>query len=144
MKEFLDPPPSSYQFCTCVSYLRHGLCWSCGPLACPSRSARPRKCLNLNLNVYLFCRNLLKLKVFQYCYLVEVQNIIADVDCILKAPETQDEGVWKYEHLRQFCMELNGLAVKLQVYEGSVHLELFWLTALHHLQSTPITPLNVN
>ncbi len=30
-------------------------------------------------------------------------------------PETQDEGVWKYEHLRQFCMELNGLAVALQV-----------------------------
>ena len=30
------------------------------------------------------------------------------------APETQDEGVWKYEHLRQFCMELNGLAVALQ------------------------------
>jgi len=38
-----------------------------------------------------------------------------DVDTILSAPETQDEGVWKYEHLRQFCMELNGLAVKLQV-----------------------------
>merc|ERR1711934_1055315 len=37
-----------------------------------------------------------------------------DVDIILTAPETQDEGVWKYEHLRQFCMELNGLAVKLQ------------------------------
>ena len=39
---------------------------------------------------------------------------VADVDYILTAPETQDEGVWKYEHLRQFCMELNGLAVKLQ------------------------------
>ena len=36
------------------------------------------------------------------------------MDLILLAPETQDEGVWKYEHLRQFCMELNGLAVKLQ------------------------------
>ena len=36
------------------------------------------------------------------------------MDTILTAPETQDEGVWKYEHLRQFCMELNGLAVKLQ------------------------------
>ena len=36
------------------------------------------------------------------------------MDHILNAPETQDEGVWKYEHLRQFCMELNGLAVKLQ------------------------------
>ena len=40
---------------------------------------------------------------------------MTDVDFILNAPETQDEGVWKYEHLRQFCMELNGLAVKLQV-----------------------------
>ena len=37
------------------------------------------------------------------------------MDLILNAPDTQDEGVWKYEHLRQFCMELNGLAVKLQV-----------------------------
>ena len=37
------------------------------------------------------------------------------MDTILCAPETQDEGVWKYEHLRQFCMELNGLAVKLHV-----------------------------
>jgi len=33
---------------------------------------------------------------------------------ILNAPEGQDEGVWKYEHLRQFCLELNGLAIKLQ------------------------------
>jgi hypothetical protein len=40
---------------------------------------------------------------------------VSDVETILNAPETQDEGVWKYEHLRQFCMELNGLAVKLQV-----------------------------
>ena len=38
-----------------------------------------------------------------------------DVTAILRAPETQDEGVWKYEHLRQFCMELNGLAVMLQM-----------------------------
>jgi hypothetical protein len=33
---------------------------------------------------------------------------------ILTPPEGQDEGVWKYEHLRQFCLELNGLAVRLQ------------------------------
>ena len=38
----------------------------------------------------------------------------SDVDTILAAPEQQDEGVWKYEHLRQFSMELNGLAVALQ------------------------------
>ncbi|KAK0160355.1 hypothetical protein PV328_007775 [Microctonus aethiopoides] len=37
-----------------------------------------------------------------------------NIDLILNMPEAQDEGVWKYEHLRQFCMELNGLAVRLQ------------------------------
>ncbi|KER33507.1 hypothetical protein T265_00622 [Opisthorchis viverrini] len=37
-----------------------------------------------------------------------------NVDEILTAPEGQDVTVWKYEHLRQFCMELNGLAVRLQ------------------------------
>ncbi|XP_065282144.1 MOB-like protein phocein isoform X5 [Dermacentor albipictus] len=42
----------------------------------------------------------------------------ANVDEILTPPDGQDEGVWKYEHLRQFCMELNGLAVKLQVCEA--------------------------
>lgn len=40
----------------------------------------------------------------------------SNVDLILRMPEgAQDEGVWKYEHLRQFCMELNGLCVKLQL-----------------------------
>lgn len=43
-----------------------------------------------------------------------IRKDVTDVDTILTAPETQDEGVWKYEHLRQFCMELNGLAVALQ------------------------------
>ncbi|XP_068143813.1 MOB kinase activator-like 4 [Drosophila tropicalis] len=38
----------------------------------------------------------------------------SNVEIILAMPEAQDEGVWKYEHLRQFCMELNGLAVRLQ------------------------------
>ncbi|PIO24536.1 hypothetical protein AB205_0188780, partial [Aquarana catesbeiana] len=40
------------------------------------------------------------------------QNIRTDcsnIDRILEPPEGQDEGVWK-----QFCLELNGLAVKLQ------------------------------
>ena len=48
------------------------------------------------------------------------QQIRADfnnINAILESPEGQDEGVWKYEHLRQFCMELNGLAVRLQVTE---------------------------
>jgi hypothetical protein len=47
------------------------------------------------------------------------QNVRADcsnTDKILEPPERQDEGVWKYEHVRQFCLELNGLAVKLQKY----------------------------
>ena len=29
-------------------------------------------------------------------------------------PAGVDEGVWKYEHLRQYCMELNQMAVLLQ------------------------------
>ncbi|KHJ42714.1 Mob1/phocein family protein [Trichuris suis] len=37
----------------------------------------------------------------------------ADIDAILTPPKGQDEAVWKCEHLRQFCMELNGLAVML-------------------------------
>lgn len=47
-----------------------------------------------------------------------IQQLIKDdhskVNSILKSPEQQDELVWKYEHLRQFCMDLNLLAVKLQ------------------------------
>lgn len=38
-----------------------------------------------------------------------------DIDNVLTSPKGVEEGVWKYEHLRQFCMELNGLAVLLQV-----------------------------
>jgi hypothetical protein len=40
----------------------------------------------------------------------------SNVDVILTPPASDqvDEGVWKYEHLRQFCMQLNGLAVMLQ------------------------------
>ena len=57
--------------------------------------------------------------IVKFCDLFDIilftSSLILDVDQILNAPETQDEGVWKYEHLRQFCMELNGLAVKLQV-----------------------------
>uniref|UniRef100_T1JMF7 MOB-like protein phocein n=1 Tax=Strigamia maritima TaxID=126957 RepID=T1JMF7_STRMM len=44
-----------------------------------------------------------------------IRKDVANVEEILTAPDGQDEGVWKYEHLRQFCLELNGLAVKLQV-----------------------------
>ncbi|KAI6177141.1 hypothetical protein M3Y97_00874600 [Aphelenchoides bicaudatus] len=37
-----------------------------------------------------------------------------DVEKIMTCPKGVEESVWKYEHLRQFCMELNGLAVLLQ------------------------------
>lgn len=47
-----------------------------------------------------------------------IQQVIrrdpSDVDEILRLPEGQDLGAWKIEHLRLFCMQLNGLAVKLQ------------------------------
>lgn len=38
----------------------------------------------------------------------------SNISNILTPPEGQEEGAWKYEHLRQFCMELNKLAVRLQ------------------------------
>ena len=48
-----------------------------------------------------------------------IQQTIRDdyknIESILACPKGVDEGVWKYEHLRQFCMELNGLAVLMQV-----------------------------
>ena len=38
-----------------------------------------------------------------------------DVDSILEPPQGHDDlAVWKYEHLRQFCLELNSMAVRLQ------------------------------
>ncbi|KAI6241527.1 hypothetical protein M3Y99_00311600 [Aphelenchoides fujianensis] len=37
-----------------------------------------------------------------------------NIEKILTCPKGVEEGIWKYEHLRQFCMELNGLAVLLQ------------------------------
>ena len=37
-----------------------------------------------------------------------------NIDSILEPPAGQDEASWKYEHLRLFCSELNGLAVRLQ------------------------------
>lgn len=43
-----------------------------------------------------------------------IDNDIKDVDTILDCPSGVDKGVWKYEHLRQFCSEVNGLTVPLQ------------------------------
>uniref|UniRef100_A0A7E4W065 MOB-like protein phocein n=1 Tax=Panagrellus redivivus TaxID=6233 RepID=A0A7E4W065_PANRE len=37
-----------------------------------------------------------------------------NVEGILRCPKNIEEGVWKYEHLRHFCMVLNQLAVALQ------------------------------
>ena len=43
-----------------------------------------------------------------------IRNNKNNVEFILTPPEGADEDVWKYEHLRQFCQELNGLATRLQ------------------------------
>ncbi|CAD5221000.1 unnamed protein product [Bursaphelenchus xylophilus] len=53
------------------------------------------------------------LAVHQYIQQAIRENY-KDIENILTPPKGVDEGVWKYEHLRQFCMELNGLAVLLQ------------------------------
>ena len=53
------------------------------------------------------------LAVQQYIQQI-IRNDPSNVIRILSMPDSLDEGVWKYEHLREFCMELNGLAVKLQ------------------------------
>lgn len=53
-------------------------------------------------------------KTFQYIQQAIRRNP-SDIDFILQAPDQQDESVWKYEHLRQFCLELNDLTVLLQV-----------------------------
>merc|ERR1711937_99863 len=44
-----------------------------------------------------------------------IRNNRMSIQNILSPPEGADEDVWKYEHLRQFCQELNGLATRLQV-----------------------------
>ncbi|VDM84881.1 unnamed protein product [Strongylus vulgaris] len=54
------------------------------------------------------------LNVQQYIQQTIQQNP-ADIDVILTPPPDLDDGVWKYEHLRQFCLQLNGLAFMLQV-----------------------------
>lgn len=44
-----------------------------------------------------------------------IRKCRTDLNFILSPPEGADEDVWKYEHLRQFCQELNALATRLQV-----------------------------
>ncbi|ETN71188.1 hypothetical protein NECAME_00877 [Necator americanus] len=53
------------------------------------------------------------LNVQQYIQQTIQQNP-AEIDVILAPPPDLDDGVWKYEHLRQFCLQLNGLAFMLQ------------------------------
>lgn len=54
------------------------------------------------LKLYLFCISILGVKYT--CILKYIQQTIrkdvSNVEEILTAPEGQDEGVWKYEHLR--------------------------------------------
>lgn len=38
----------------------------------------------------------------------------SNIEEILTPPKGQEFGIWKYEHMRQFCLELNRLTVKLQ------------------------------
>ncbi|KAI8924262.1 Mob1/phocein [Entophlyctis helioformis] len=38
----------------------------------------------------------------------------ADVDGILSLPAGVDESIWQYEHLKQVCLELNDLFVRLE------------------------------
>jgi len=44
----------------------------------------------------------------------QIRKDYKDYENILKMPPGQDEAVWKYEQLRQFCLELNLLATYLQ------------------------------
>eukprot|EP00041_Stephanoeca_diplocostata_P007351 m.103052 g.103052 ORF g.103052 m.103052 type:complete len:171 (+) comp16836_c0_seq5:171-683(+) len=38
----------------------------------------------------------------------------SDVAKIVACPDEQDPDVWQYEHIRQICMELNGLVLALE------------------------------
>ena len=73
--------------------------------------------INLELSFYQFIQQ-------------AIRRDFSNIDEILTPPDGQDEGVWKYEHLRQFCMELNGLAVKLQVMTDSSPLDRLFQTRL--------------
>ncbi|KAJ6222739.1 hypothetical protein RDWZM_001284 [Blomia tropicalis] len=44
----------------------------------------------------------------------KIRKDSSNVDEILTPPKGQELGIWKYEHMRQFCLELNRLTVKLQ------------------------------
>merc|ERR1711990_15207 len=60
-----------------------------------------------------FC-NMESIHAAQMLIQQRIRNCRLSIDKILEKPEGADEDVWKYEHLRQFCQELNGLATRLQ------------------------------
>ena len=57
----------------------------------------------------LFCYSLA-----QQCIQQLIRKDYKNIEAILEPPAGQDDASWKYEHLRLFCSELNGLAVRLQ------------------------------
>lgn len=47
------------------------------------------------------CRSMLKVCLFLFQYIQQnIRSDCSNIDKILEPPEGQDEGVWKYEHLR--------------------------------------------
>uniref|UniRef100_A0A1I7WSZ8 Mob1/phocein family protein n=1 Tax=Heterorhabditis bacteriophora TaxID=37862 RepID=A0A1I7WSZ8_HETBA len=49
-----------------------------------------------------------------FLFILPFFEVLFFQDGILTPPIDQDDGVWKYEQLRQFCLQLNGLALLLQ------------------------------
>ena len=43
-----------------------------------------------------------------------IRKDASQVESILSAPDQQDESIWKYEQVREFCLELNSITVRLQ------------------------------
>ncbi len=62
--------------------------------------------------------NVLIAFLFSFVNFKFIQQLIkrdsSDVDGILLPPEQQDESIWKYEHVREFCLDLNLITVRLQ------------------------------
>jgi hypothetical protein len=56
--------------------------------------------------------------ILNQSYFKYIQQLIkrdtSVIDELLRVPDQQDEGVWKYEHLREFCLELNLITIRLQ------------------------------
>jgi hypothetical protein len=48
-------------------------------------------------------------------YLEYLVNRKTSVEELLKCPESQDENVWQYEHIRLICHQLNALIIPLQL-----------------------------